>query len=297
MALAVLVVAAVAWASVVRVGRGERVFRLTLGRGAAERLAPGRHIAVPLLHQVERVPEGPLRAASAVKVRSSEGIDLEIPFAIEAQIDDVALAAFYGLPSRAGSPEETLRAAASGGVAAWGGRASAEALALLEGEEDLQRQVRGDLEALGFTAVTLKLARPRGAPDAVAAITARALRDRMADTKLKVAILGLDGADWEIIDPLLAKGQLPNLARLKARGAWGNIKTMTPALSPLLWTSIATGKPPEEHGIIDFLVKDTETGLAVPVSSRWRKVKALWNIFSDAARSSAFIAWWATWPA
>ena len=296
-ALAVLVAAAVAWASVVRVGRGERVFRLTLGRGAAERLSPGRHIAVPLLHKVERVPEGPLRAASSVKVRSSEGIDLEIPFAIEAQIDDVALAAFYGLPSRAGSPEEALGSAASGGVAAWSGRASAEALALLEGEEDLRRQVRGDLESLGFTSVTLKLARPRGAPDAVAAITARALRDRMADTKLKVAILGLDGADWEIIDPLLAQGQLPNLARLKARGAWGNIKTMTPALSPLLWTSIATGKPPEEHGIIDFLVKDTETGLAVPVSSRWRKVKALWNIFSDAGRSSAFIAWWATWPA
>lgn len=292
-----MAVAAVAWSSVLRVGEGERVFRRSPGRGAAARLSPGTHIAVPFLHRIERVPEGPLRAASSVEVRSSEGIDLEIPFEIEAQIDDAALAAFYGLPSRPGSPQEALGAAVSGELTDWSSRAPAEALALLEGEKGLRERVRGRLEALGFTSVALKLARPRGAPDAVAAITARALRDRMADTRLKVAILGLDGADWEIIDPLLAKGQLPNLARLKARGAWGNIKTMIPTLSPLLWTSVATGKPPEEHGIIDFLVKDTETGRAVPVSSRWRKVKALWNIFSDAGRSSAFIAWWATWPA
>jgi len=69
-----------------------------------------------------------------------------------------------------------------------------------------------------------------------------------------------------------------------------------PWLSPLLWTTVATGKPPEQHGIIDFLVRDTKTDKVVPVSSRSRKVKALWNIFTDAGRSSAFIAWWATWP-
>ena len=293
----VLLAGALLWASLLRVGGNERVFRQSRGGGAAERLSPGTYLAIPLVHRILRAPEGKLRAAASVKVRTTEGIDIEVPFAIEAQMDDAALARFFETPSRAGSPVEALGAAASRSVEAWSRSASAESIALLEGREDLEKKVREDLEPLGFSSVTLTLERPRGAPDAIAAITTRALRDRMADTKLKVAILGLDAADWEIIDPLIKQGQLPNLAALKARGAWGNLKTMTPTLSPLLWTSVATGKPPEEHGILDFLVKDTGTGLAVPVSSRGRRVKALWNIFSDAERSSAFIAWWATWPA
>jgi predicted AlkP superfamily phosphohydrolase/phosphomutase/tetratricopeptide (TPR) repeat protein len=295
--LLLLVASGLVWVSLVRVGANERVFRRTRGGGAAERMSPGTHLAVPLLHEVLRVPEGTLRAASSVRVRTKEGIDIEIPFSIEAQMDDAALSRFFGSPSGTGSPVEALGAAASKSVSAWSRSASAESIALLEGKGELERTVRGDLEPLGFASITLKLERPRGAPDAIAAISTRALRDRMADTKLKVAIIGLDAADWEIIDPLLEKGQLPNLAALKARGAWGNIKTMVPTLSPLLWTSIATGKPPDEHGIMDFLVRDPGTGLTVPVSSRGRKVKALWNIFSDAGRSSAFIAWWATWPA
>src|SRR5262249_43973801 len=130
-----------------------------------------------------------------------------------------------------------------------------------------------------------------------AGIAAKTVRERSQDTGVKIAILGLDGADWELIDPLLARGEMPNLARLKERGAWGNMKTMSPTLSPLLWTSMATGKTPEEHGIVDFLVKDPATGKVVPVSSRSRRVQALWNMFGAAGRKSAFVAWWGTWPA
>jgi predicted AlkP superfamily phosphohydrolase/phosphomutase/tetratricopeptide (TPR) repeat protein len=119
----------------------------------------------------------------------------------------------------------------------------------------------------------------------------------ITETLTKVAILGLDGADWEIIDPLIEAGELPTLAGLRERGAWGNLKSMQPMLSPLLWTTVATGKPPADHGIIDFLMKDARTGETVPVTSRWRKAKALWNIFSDVGKTSSFIAWWATWPA
>jgi len=299
-ALALVLVAVASgllWASVLRVGERERVFRRSLGGGAPARLTPGTHLALPFLQRIDRVPEGSLHAASSTRVRSTEGIDIEIPFEMEAQIGDAALARLLAAPGRAGPPESVMGAAVTEVIAGWSGRSSAESLALLEGGKDLEETVRGRLEGLGFTSVALHLGRPRSGPGALAAITERALRDRTADTKIKIAILGLDAADWEIIDPLMAKGQLPNLARLKARGAWGNIKTMVPALSPLLWTSVATGKPPEEHGIVDFLVKDSKTGRPVPVPSRRRKVKALWNIFSDAGRSSAFIAWWATWPA
>ncbi|MFQ5876237.1 MAG: alkaline phosphatase family protein [Acidobacteriota bacterium] len=119
----------------------------------------------------------------------------------------------------------------------------------------------------------------------------------VAETGTKVAIIGLDGADWQIIGPLIEEGSLPNLAALREHGAWGNMKSMKPTLSPLLWTTVVTGRPPEEHGIIDFLMMDPSAGKAVPVSSRWRRTKALWNIFSDVGKSSAFIAWWASWPA
>jgi len=117
------------------------------------------------------------------------------------------------------------------------------------------------------------------------------------DTGVRLLLIGLDGADWQIAGPLMEAGRLPNLARLRSQGAWGHLRSTTPMLSPLLWTSIATGKTPGEHGIIDFLVRDPRTGAMVPITSRFRKVRALWNIYSDAGRTADFIAWWATWPA
>lgn len=116
-------------------------------------------------------------------------------------------------------------------------------------------------------------------------------------TGVRLLMVGLDGADWQIAGPLIEAGRMPHLARLKERGAWGDLRSATPTLSPLLWTSIATGKTPGEHGIIDFLVRDPRTGQKVPITSTFRKTKALWNIYSDAGRRTDFIAWWATWPA
>lgn len=295
--LSLAVAAGLAWMSLVRVGPGERAFRRTAGLGVAGPLTEGLHVVLPVAQSLIRIPEGPIRVASSVRVRSSEGIDLEIPYEAEARIEPAALAAFLSGAGSGRSPESAITSAATEAVTAWGSGATIESLALLEGKGDVEGKLKAGLEKQGFQSVALRLQRARGAGDAVAAITSRALRDRMSETRVKIAIVGLDGADWEIINPLMAKGQLPNLARLKARGAWGNMKTMMPWLSPLLWTSVATGKPPEEHGIIDFLAKDPKTGQVVPVSSRWRKVKALWNMFTDAGRSSSFIAWWATWPA
>ncbi|MGH9869146.1 MAG: tetratricopeptide repeat protein [Candidatus Polarisedimenticolia bacterium] len=113
----------------------------------------------------------------------------------------------------------------------------------------------------------------------------------------RLLVIGLDGADWQIAGPLIEAGRLPHLARLRREGAWTELRSTSPMLSPLLWTSIATGKTPSEHGIIDFLVADPRTGRKVPIASTFRKTKALWNIYSDAGRRADFVAWWATWPA
>ncbi len=68
----------------------------------------------------------------------------------------------------------------------------------------------------------------------------------------RVVIVGVDGASWSVIDPLLAEGKLPNLAALIARGVSANLETVEPVISPVVWTSIATGQPPEVHGVHDF---------------------------------------------
>jgi tetratricopeptide (TPR) repeat protein len=283
--------------SIVRVGEGERVFRATVGGGAVLPLAPGWRVSVPILHRVVRVPAGPLGVEGSVPVQSSEGVTLRVPYELTARIADAALASLLRESAGRAGPLETLRDGATAAIAGWSAGASGETLVLREGALEAEAAARRSLEARGFEAVVLTLGRIEGPPDLLATVESRALTGRLADTGTKVAILGLDGADWQIIDPLIARGQLPNLARLKSRGAWGNLKSMHPMLSPLLWTSVATGKPPEQHGIIDFLVKDARTGATVPVSSRGRKVKALWNIFSDAGKSVGFVAWWATWPA
>jgi hypothetical protein len=68
----------------------------------------------------------------------------------------------------------------------------------------------------------------------------------------RVVIVGVDGASWNRIDPLVAEGAMPNLAALAARGVTANLATVEPVISPTVWTSIATGRSPEAHGVTGF---------------------------------------------
>jgi tetratricopeptide (TPR) repeat protein len=110
-----------------------------------------------------------------------------------------------------------------------------------------------------------------------------------------IAIIGVDGADWHAIDPMVAAGQLPAFQILKTGGAVGTMQAEPPLLSPIIWTTIATGRRPEDHGVLDFLI-DLPRGGQAPVGSDARRTKALWEIFSDAGRPSLVAGWWATWP-
>ena len=132
---------------------------------------------------------------------------------------------------------------------------------------------------------------------ALASLRGRIAQGLARRTDRKVIVIGLDAADWQLADPLLRQGKLPALASLVARGLRADLRATDPMLSPLLWTTAATGKPPEEHGIVDFLLVDPDTGKRVPMSSRFRKVRALWNILGDFGLRSDIVAWWATWPA
>ena len=116
------------------------------------------------------------------------------------------------------------------------------------------------------------------------------------ERQLRVTLIGVDGAAWRVIDPMLADGELPNLGGLIARGVRARLRSEAPLFSPPVWTTIATGVPREVHGILNFNA-GAERGRDRLVASIDRRTPALWNLASDAGLRSAVLGWWATFPA
>ena len=113
----------------------------------------------------------------------------------------------------------------------------------------------------------------------------------------KVLLVGWDAADWRVIDPLIAQGKMPNLKRFLDGGMRGNIATLRPILSPMLWTSIATGKRPFKHGIHGF-TEPTPDGKAIrPITNLARKTKAVWNVLNQCGKKPIVVGWWPSHPA
>ncbi len=113
----------------------------------------------------------------------------------------------------------------------------------------------------------------------------------------KILLLGWDGADWQIIQPLLDAGEMPYLEQLISRGVMGNLATLKPILSPMLWSSVATGKRADRHGILGFAEPLADGAGVRPVSSASLKAQPLWNILQSQGLRSAVVAWFATHPA
>lgn len=115
--------------------------------------------------------------------------------------------------------------------------------------------------------------------------------------KNKVLLLGWDAADWKIINKLVDRGEMPNLEKMIDGGTMGNLSTLTPALSPMLWTSIATGMYADKHGIHGFTEPSPDNSTIQPISVASRKVKAIWNILNQEGYKSHIINWWPSHPA
>ena len=113
----------------------------------------------------------------------------------------------------------------------------------------------------------------------------------------KVLLIGWDAADWKIITPLMDAGKMPNLERMVNEGVKGNLATLYPSLSPMLWTSIATGKRPFKHGIYGFTEPNPQGGGIRPVSSYSRSTRALWNMLHLHGMRSNVVGWWPSHPA
>ena len=112
-----------------------------------------------------------------------------------------------------------------------------------------------------------------------------------------VLLIGWDAADWKIIQPLLDSGQMPALESVINSGVMGNIASLEPMLSPMLWTSIASGHHADRHGILGFIEPDAQGRTLRPVTSTSRKVKAIWNILNQQEIDSSVVGWFASHPA
>ena len=113
----------------------------------------------------------------------------------------------------------------------------------------------------------------------------------------KVLLIGWDAADWKVAEPLIDDGKMPHLDKFVNEGVMGNIATLYPELSPMLWTSIATGKRPFNHGIYGFTEPAPDGKGIRPITNLSRKTKALWNILSQEGLKSNVIGWWPSHPA
>lgn len=93
----------------------------------------------------------------------------------------------------------------------------------------------------------------------------------------KVIVIGLDGADWDILMPLVKQGRLKNIKSLMEEGSYGNLSSIEPFKSSAAWTSIVTGVLPEKHGITDFVVPGKDRFF----NSTDRKWPAIWDLIGS----------------
>lgn len=180
------------------------------------------------------------------------------------------------------------------------------------------------LRALGLLSVAACFLVLR-APEVEARERSASIPAAVSTTGERLLVMGLDGADWDFLDPLMARGLLPNLRSLKEAGVWGDLKTLRPTRSAPIWTSVVTGVEPQRHGVINNSVERLggsyrrlpkvlplpqglgagylesrlrAQGYIAPstVASFDRRVPAFWNIATSNDSPIDFVNWWASWP-
>ena len=100
----------------------------------------------------------------------------------------------------------------------------------------------------------------------------------------KLLVIGLDGASFNVLDPLIDSGHLPNIANLISKGSRANLETTFPPITAVAWSSFMTGKNPGKHGIFEFVRRDHRSRREMAVNASFRKGRAIWDILSDAGK-------------
>lgn len=112
----------------------------------------------------------------------------------------------------------------------------------------------------------------------------------------RLVILGIDALDDKLLTDFAARGWLPNFSRLLDGGCFSVLRSEAPYFSPVIWTTIATGLPPAEHGLTDFTFPTAE-GDRRPITAGDRRAPTFWELAADRGLPPITVNWFATWPA
>lgn len=112
----------------------------------------------------------------------------------------------------------------------------------------------------------------------------------------RVFILGWDGATFDLIEPWVAEGKLPNIARIMSSGVHGRLRSTLPPMTFPAWSSFMTGKNPGKHGIFDFTRQRPGKYELEFVNGGQRRTASFWRILSDAGRRVISISVPCTYP-
>ncbi len=97
----------------------------------------------------------------------------------------------------------------------------------------------------------------------------------------RLLIIGLDGATFDVLDPLMNAGRMPHLKRFLAGGVRGILRSTQPPITPAAWTTFMTGKGPGRHGILDFETYDATTHTLTFNSTYEIREKTVWQLLSE----------------
>lgn len=114
--------------------------------------------------------------------------------------------------------------------------------------------------------------------------------------KPRVLVLGLDGATFDLLDPWMERGLLPNIQRLATEGSRAVLRSVMPPVTAPAWTSFATGVRPGKHGIFDFRKRQPGELARRFISSRDVRSPAFWDMLADAGMQTGLVNVPVTYP-
>src|SRR5438132_7455076 len=160
-------------------------------------------------------------------------------------------------------------------------------------QRDVLRQtVARHLAQSGLKVTAFEIARLEVDRDALLKAKRAELRRDARAVPTRVAIFGLDGADWDLLTELANDGRIPNIKALAQGGVSASLQTIQPTVSSMVWTTVATGLTPDRHGVIDF----TDWSRHAPVDAYSRHAPALWDIADAFGRETLVSSWSTAWP-
>ncbi|MGZ5474898.1 MAG: alkaline phosphatase family protein [Thermoanaerobaculia bacterium] len=239
--------------------------------------------------------DGAAQRDGVIRITSQEGVPVTVTYRLRFGVAGHQLADARGLVANGWN--SWIRARVSEAVSAVTSQVAVDELLSPTSQfstrrDALKRVVAAHLARSGVNVSAFQIARME--PDRQALLTYKRaeLRRSARGVAGRVAIFGIDGADWELIRDLANDDRIPNIKTLIKNGTTGSLETIQPTVSPLVWTSMATGVSPDRHGVIDFFDQASHA----PVDAYSRRTPGIWDIAEAFGRHSVVVNWWTAWP-